>query len=91
MEIQSVRGQLPCDYGKPKTGTCLRTFTNHEEWVYGVAFFPDRKTFCSCSADGTVRHWKPQPKKIVMVLKPITLIFFIFFTIIIHTFIRFNY
>lgn len=34
-----------------------RTLTGHTEWVYGMAFSPDRRLLAAASADETARVW----------------------------------
>jgi WD40 repeat protein len=43
------------------TGKEITTVIGHSNYVYSVAFSPDRKTIASSSADNTVKLWNMYP------------------------------
>ena len=39
------------------TGTELKTFTGHKDYISAISFAPDGRTIASASGDQTIRFW----------------------------------
>jgi WD40 repeat protein len=50
------------------TGTCVRSFKQHQSWIWGLAFHPDGERFATVSHDTTVRVWQVDQAESVQVL-----------------------